>query len=83
MTWDKLWAINKKVIDPVAPRHVALDKRGLVRVVIEGTKLEAKPYSLHPKNADVGTKQVYLPSTGFNVHNFLLVKGHVRSLHFH
>lgn len=24
MEWDKLWAINKKIIDPVCPRHTAI-----------------------------------------------------------
>ena len=57
MSWDKLWAINKKVIDPVAPRHVALDKRGLVRVLVQGAENITKAVALHPKNPDVGTKQ--------------------------
>jgi glutamyl-tRNA synthetase len=26
LEWDKLWAINKKVIDPVAPRHTAISQ---------------------------------------------------------
>jgi glutamyl-tRNA synthetase len=26
LEWDKLWALNKKVIDPIAPRHVAIAK---------------------------------------------------------
>lgn len=25
LEWDKIWALNKKVIDPVAPRHTALN----------------------------------------------------------
>lgn len=25
LEWDKLWAMNKKVIDPVSPRHVVLE----------------------------------------------------------
>lgn len=29
LEWDIIWNINKKVIDPVAPRHVALEKAGL------------------------------------------------------
>jgi hypothetical protein len=58
MSWDKLWATNKKYIDPVAPRHVALDKRALVRVVVEGAVEEIKTLPLHPKNPEVGTKKV-------------------------
>jgi len=26
LEWDKIWTINKKVIDPVAPRHTGLTK---------------------------------------------------------
>lgn len=26
MSWDKLWSINKKMIDPVCPRHTAVIK---------------------------------------------------------
>jgi glutamyl-tRNA synthetase len=29
LEWDKVWALNKKVIDPVAPRFVALNKEKL------------------------------------------------------
>ena len=29
LEWDSIWNINKKVIDPVAPRFVALEKEGL------------------------------------------------------
>ncbi len=60
MEWDKLWATNKKVIDPVAPRHTALEKRGLVKVTVTGqAAAEARAVALHPKNPDVGNKQVY------------------------
>lgn len=38
MEWDKIWAFNKKVIDPIAPRYTALDtSKPLVRVFIEGS----------------------------------------------
>lgn len=42
MEWDKIWAFNKKVIDPVAPRYTALfmsgpaAESGLVPVHVEG-----------------------------------------------
>lgn len=30
MEWDKLWSINKKIIDPVCPRHTAVIEEGRV-----------------------------------------------------
>ncbi|GAB2292316.1 hypothetical protein Dimus_026564 [Dionaea muscipula] len=35
MEWDKLWTINKKIIDPVCPRHTAViaDRRVLVTLI--------------------------------------------------
>lgn len=29
LEWDSIWSTNKKVIDPVAPRFVALERAGL------------------------------------------------------
>lgn len=26
--WDKIWSINKRVIDPVCPRHTAVETEG-------------------------------------------------------
>lgn len=26
MEWDAIWTINKKIIDPIAPRHWAIKK---------------------------------------------------------
>jgi hypothetical protein len=34
--WDKIWTINKKLIDPVCPRHTAVVTEGRVPVTIEG-----------------------------------------------
>lgn len=34
--WDKIWTINKKLIDPVCPRHTAVIAAGKVLVTIEG-----------------------------------------------
>ena len=64
MEWDKIWATNKKVIDPVAPRHTALTKANMVPVTItnytqgDGQESESVEVQLHPKNAEVGTKQI-------------------------
>ncbi|POY72872.1 hypothetical protein BMF94_4032 [Rhodotorula taiwanensis] len=66
LEWDSIWNTNKKVIDPVAPRFVALDKEGLVRVKIvsgEGKpapgQVESKEVLKHKKNPDVGTKTTF------------------------
>ncbi|XP_051502730.1 bifunctional glutamate/proline--tRNA ligase-like [Myxocyprinus asiaticus] len=59
MEWDKIWAFNKKVIDPVAPRYTALLSSQVVPVFISEAKEEMKEVAKHPKNADVGMKQVW------------------------
>ena len=59
LDWTIIWAFNKKVIDPVAPRHTALLKSGLVTAKLTGapaTTTEVKPK--HQKNPEVGTKEV-------------------------
>jgi glutamyl-tRNA synthetase len=37
--WDKIWTINKKLIDPVCPRHTAVEAAGRVLVTIAGGPL--------------------------------------------
>lgn len=60
MEWDKIWAFNKKVIDPIAPRLTALEDKNRVIVNVAGAKLEAVQVPKHPKNNDVGMKTVWL-----------------------
>uniref|UniRef100_A0A671N8F5 Bifunctional glutamate/proline--tRNA ligase-like n=1 Tax=Sinocyclocheilus anshuiensis TaxID=1608454 RepID=A0A671N8F5_9TELE len=59
MEWDKIWAFNKKVIDPIAPRYTALLSSQVVPVCISEAKEEMKEVAKHPKNADVGMKPVW------------------------
>lgn len=59
MEWDKIWSFNKKVIDPVAPRYTALLSSQVVLVHVSEAKEEMKEVAKHPKNADVGMKQVW------------------------
>ena len=58
--WTQIWAINKKHIDPLAPRHTAVTKNGMVEVVIKGGRgmayTEDKPK--HSKNPELGIKKV-------------------------
>ncbi|KAM7050064.1 bifunctional glutamate/proline--tRNA ligase isoform 2-T2 [Molossus nigricans] len=65
MEWDKIWAFNKKVIDPVAPRYVALLKKEAIPVHIPEAQEEMKEVAKHPKNPAVGTKPVWYSSRVF------------------
>jgi glutamyl-tRNA synthetase len=60
MDWTNFWATNKKEIDPIAPRHTAVDKKDAVKAnVINGPSTpytEDKPK--HGKNPAVGLKKV-------------------------
>lgn len=57
MEWDNIWTINKRQIDPVVPRYVALDKEGVVKVTVKGApKRHTKEMPRHKKNPDLGNK---------------------------
>lgn len=75
LTWDKIWAINKQTIDPVSPRHTAVEENHVVVEIIGGP---AQPFTkempLHKKNADIGNKQTLFSNT------LLLDKADVESL---
>lgn len=74
LEWDILWVTNKKVIDPVAPRHTALVKENLyvqhltfsVKVkVVDKIPPSQKSLLKHKKNPQVGNKNgstLYLES---------------------
>lgn len=61
MQWDKLWTMNKKVIDPIAPRYtvVSLEAKPCVFELADAPKCDVKSLDLHPKNPAVGKKDVY------------------------
>ncbi|KAK6906152.1 glutamate-tRNA ligase [Kwoniella mangroviensis CBS 8507] len=60
LEWDGIWTVNKKVIDPIAPRYWAIAEDKAVPVSIKGLeggeKVEEKP--LHKKNPEIGNKKV-------------------------
>lgn len=58
--WDKIWSMNKDVIDPVAPRYTAIVKSTACQLIIENgpEDIDTQSHPLHPKNAAVGTKAV-------------------------
>lgn len=61
LDWTIFWATNKKIIDPVAPRHTAITKAHAITATVRGARMA--PYSedkpKHGKNPEVGTKQVW------------------------
>eukprot|EP00767_Chilomastix_cuspidata_P000568 gnl/Chilomastix_cuspidata/1146.p2 GENE.gnl/Chilomastix_cuspidata/1146~~gnl/Chilomastix_cuspidata/1146.p2 ORF type:complete len:735 (+),score=360.48 gnl/Chilomastix_cuspidata/1146:615-2819(+) len=57
MEWDKIWAVNRQVIDPVAPRYFAVEKHGAVPCRVSGLAAEVRTVPLHKKNAAVGQKR--------------------------
>jgi glutamyl-tRNA synthetase len=64
MDWTLIWAINKRMLDPVVPRYMAVEKKDLVLATLTGGPevpyTEERP--LHQKNPDVGKKQVRFSS---------------------
>ncbi|KAG9477484.1 hypothetical protein GDO78_002725 [Eleutherodactylus coqui] len=59
MEWDKIWAFNKKVIDPIAPRYNVLLKSQVVPVNIPGAPEGTTEVAKHLKNAKIGMKRVW------------------------
>lgn len=68
ISWDKVWAMNKKAIDPKSPRFMCVPMLDAVTVTVEGI---GKPFPyyesipLHKKNPDLGKKEVLFDSTLF------------------
>ncbi|GBM15901.1 Bifunctional glutamate/proline--tRNA ligase [Araneus ventricosus] len=62
MEWDKIWAFNKKIIDPIAPRYNAVERDNCVPVIVEGATNQTLEVAKHPKNPDLGTKTIHVGS---------------------
>ncbi|KJA27129.1 hypothetical protein HYPSUDRAFT_132070 [Hypholoma sublateritium FD-334 SS-4] len=64
MEWDAIWTTNKKIIDPIAPRHWAITKEKTVPVTITGgpSAIEVKAVPKHKKNAEIGEKKTVYSS---------------------
>lgn len=60
MDWTTIWAINKKMLDAVVPRYMAIEKKDAVAVTVTGgpDKSYKEERPKHVKNPEVGTKQV-------------------------
>lgn len=59
MDMDKLWAVNKKVIDPIAPRYTAVDSAHVPLTLTNAApEIVLKSVPRHKKNPDLGNKVV-------------------------
>lgn len=57
MEWDNIWALNKRLLDPVVPRFVALLEHQLVKATVAGAPPACvKQVPRHKKNPELGTK---------------------------
>lgn len=61
MEWDKIWAINRKLIDDQSPRLTAIQKKGIVSVKVDGLlPAPIKLVPFHKKNEQLGQKPVFV-----------------------
>lgn len=68
MEWDKLWSINKRIIDPVCPRHTAvIEERRVLLHLIDGPEMpfvriipRHKKYEGAGEKATTYTKKIWL-----------------------
>ena len=71
MEWDKLWNINKKIIDPVCPRHTAVVDQGRVLLtLLDGPETpfvriipKHKKYEGAGEKATTFTKKIWIEQT--------------------
>jgi len=61
MEWDKIWAINKKIIDPISPRFTAIAKDKIAHLVLINGPNEVTMVTvpMHQQNANLGNKLIY------------------------
>ena len=58
MEWEKIWNINKKILDPIAPRYTCVDQFRIPTVMEGLTEVTRQEKELHKKNASAGKKTV-------------------------
>lgn len=57
MEWDKIWATNKKVLDPIVPRYTAVEQKDAVTVSLKNYDGNLSiDIPLHPKDASLGKR---------------------------
>jgi glutamyl-tRNA synthetase len=61
MEWDKIWTINKRILDPKVPRLSAISTENIALLELSGADVPnfaAVTVDSHPKNKSVGTKVI-------------------------
>lgn len=59
MEWDKIWAFNKKYLDPIVPRYTAIEKKGAVTVTLTNHQAPfVVDIPVHPKVEEMGKRKV-------------------------
>lgn len=64
MEWDKIWAFNKKYLDPIVPRFTAIEQKDAVPVDIDGYNGQLTiEIAVHPKDPSMGARKVNVAKT--------------------
>lgn len=58
MEMEKIWAVNKKIIDPIVPRFNCVMKENVGEITIVDAPEEVKEIAKHKKNDTLGMKSV-------------------------
>jgi glutamyl-tRNA synthetase len=58
LDWSVIWSLNKKIIDPVAPRFTAIENPVPVHIVDGPAEPTTEEKPKHKKNAEIGVKPV-------------------------
>jgi len=61
LDWSLIWNVNKKVIDPTAPRYMAVE-HPTAFVLSDKVETHLEERALHKKNPEVGTKKIWVGS---------------------
>jgi glutamyl-tRNA synthetase len=57
LEWDKIWTLNKQIIDPVAPRYTVVQNKRMVELV-NVNECISREIPRHKKNESLGNKTV-------------------------
>ncbi len=61
MEWEKIWAINKRIIDPICPRYAAVSVNKASRIVVTNGPKEPEAVTVmnNKLNADLGERPLW------------------------